>query len=64
VVVVNEACGNDDDGVCGSGRCPGCVPTVLEKTVALKGNALGQSTETLKKGMVVVRVQGGMEMLG
>ena len=58
-VVVNEACG-DDDMVCGSGQMPRCVPRSLEKAGTLKGGALDQSTETLKNGMVVVRVQGGI----
>ena len=34
-------------------------PQSLEKTGTLKGNTLDQSTDTPKKGMVVVRVQGG-----
>ncbi len=48
-VVVNEAWGNDDDGVCGSDRSPGCVPTVLEEDCNPQGDHSRQSTETLKK---------------
>jgi hypothetical protein len=56
-VVVNEAC-NDDNGVLG--QMPlGVSPQSLEKTVTLEGSTLDQRTKTLKKGMVVVRVQGG-----
>lgn len=58
-LVVNEACGDDDMCVV-VGRCPGASPQSLERTGNLKGNVLGQKTKTLKKGMVVVRVQGGM----
>jgi hypothetical protein len=57
-VVVNEACDDDDDGVLG--QMPlGVSPQSLEKTATLEGSTLDQSTKTLKKGMVVVRVQGG-----
>jgi len=64
-VVVNEAWGNDDDGVCGSDRSPGCVPTVLEEDCNPQGDHSRQSTETLKKKRGnVVRVQGRMDWSG
>jgi hypothetical protein len=61
-VVVNEACG--DDMLCGSGQMPRVRPglSVLGEDWHPRGerSRSRHSTETLKRGMVVVRIQGGM----
>ncbi len=58
-VVVDEACGDDDRvGWVLVADAPVASPQSLKKAGSLKGST---RTETLKKGMVVVRVQGGMK---
>jgi hypothetical protein len=62
-VVVNEAC-DDDDGVCGRVDALNvCVPTVLGEDWDPQGEHSRpqcRDPKRKKRGMVVVRVQGGM----
>ena len=57
-VVVDEACDDDDDGV-GGGQMPWVSPQSLEKTGTLMGALSTGVPRPQKRGMVVVRVQGG-----
>jgi len=58
-LVVNGACGDDDMCVV-VGRCPRCVPTVLGEGWKPQGERPRPKYQDPRRGMVVVRVQGGM----